>query len=105
MSNFMTNRTKIEDLLTTRKQLLTETAACVADAVIDRQKNSGIGNIDSNVNDVDKMLTGFSDSEKVAILEIALVKIAGNAKFGHSSDSGSGKKKPDYSKFIGVGRY
>ena len=69
----MTNRTKIEDLLTTRKQLLTEAATCVADAVIDRQKNSGIGNIDSNVNDIEKLIAGFSEDEKVKILEIALV--------------------------------
>lgn len=105
MSNYMTNRTKIEDLLTTRKQLLTEAATCVADAVIDRQKNSGIGNVDSNVNDIEKLIAGFSEDEKVKIMEIALVKVAANGKFGHSSDSGNGKKKTDYSKFIGGGRY
>jgi hypothetical protein len=104
--NFMTAKTKIEDMLSTRQQIFKETADLVTGSIIDRAQTKGINNIDSNVRDIDTLLAGFSAEERVTILEMAIVKLAANGKFGYNNDSG--KKKDgggNYNRFLGGNRY
>ena len=90
MANFMTAKTEIGGLLETREQLLEKTAVFIADAIIDRASDKGVNN--STIRDVEDIITPFSPNERQVILQYALIKVASNGKFAHSSN---GKKKND----------
>ncbi len=78
MSNkFLAARSNIEDLLEQKKEITRKSADLVA-AVMMEENNKGETNINGIKTDVQKLLKGFSEEEKVQILEIALAKLVAN---------------------------
>lgn len=78
MSNkFLAARSNIEDLLEQKKEIIRKSADLVA-AVMMEENNKGETNINGIKTDVQKLLKGFSEEEKVQILEIALAKLVAN---------------------------
>lgn len=78
MSNkFLAARSNIEDLLNQKKEIIRKSADLVA-AVMIEENNKGETNINGIKTDVQKLLKGFSEEEKVQILEIAMAKLVAN---------------------------
>lgn len=78
MSNkFLAARSNIEDLLEQKKEIIRKSADLVA-AVMIEENNKGETNINGIKTDVQKLLKGFSEEEKVQILEIAMSKLVAN---------------------------
>jgi hypothetical protein len=78
MSNkFLAARSNIEDLLEQKKEIIRKSADLVA-AVMIEENNKGETNINGIKTDVQKLLKGFSEEEKVQILEIAMAKLVAN---------------------------
>ena len=78
MSNkFLAARSNIEDLLEQKKEIIRKSADLVA-AVMIEENNKGEANINGIKADVQKLLKGFSEEEKVQILEIAMAKLVAN---------------------------
>lgn len=78
MSNkFLAARSNIEDLLEQKKEIIRKSADLVA-AVMIEENNKGETNINGIKADVQKLLKGFSEEEKVQILEIAMAKLVAN---------------------------
>lgn len=78
MSNkFLAARSNIEDLLDQKKEIIRKSADLVA-AVMIEENNKGETNINGIKTDVQKLLKGFSEEEKVQILEIAMAKLVAN---------------------------
>ena len=78
MSNkFLAARSNIEDLLEQKKEIIRKSADLVA-AVMIEENNKGETNINGIKADVQKLLKGFSEEEKVQILEIAMTKLVAN---------------------------
>lgn len=78
MSNkFLAARSNIEDLLDQKKEIIQKSADLVA-AVMIEENNKGETNINGIKTDVQKLLKGFSEEEKVQILEIAMAKLVAN---------------------------
>lgn len=78
MSNkFLAARSNIEDLLEQKKEIIRKSADLVA-AVMIEENNKGETNINDIKTDVQKLLKGFSEEEKVQILEIAMAKLVAN---------------------------
>lgn len=78
MSNkFLAARSNIEDLLDQKKEIIRKSADLVA-AVMIEENNKGETNINGIKADVQKLLKGFSEEEKVQILEIAMAKLVAN---------------------------
>ena len=78
MSNkFLAARSNIEDLLEQKKEIIRKSADLVA-AVMIEENNKGETNINGIKTDVQKLLKGFSEEEKVQILEIAMEKLVAN---------------------------
>lgn len=78
MSNkFLAARSNIEDLLEQKKEIIRKSADLVA-AVMMEENNKGETNINGIKTDVQKLLKGFSEEEKVQILEIAMAKLVAN---------------------------
>lgn len=78
MSNkFLAARSNIDDLLDQKKEIIRKSADLVA-AVMIEENNKGETNINGIKTDVQKLLKGFSEEEKVQILEIAMAKLVAN---------------------------
>ena len=78
MSNkFLAARSNIEDLLEQKKEIIRKSADLVA-AVMMEENNKGETNINGIKTDIQKLLKGFSEEEKVQILEIAIAKLVAN---------------------------
>lgn len=78
MSNkFLAARSNIEDLLDQKKEIIRKSADLVA-AVMIEENNKGETNTNGIKTDVQKLLKGFSEEEKVQILEIAMAKLVAN---------------------------
>jgi hypothetical protein len=78
MSNkFLAARSNIEDLLEQKKEIIRKSADLVA-AVMMEENNKGETNINGIKTDIQKLLKGFSEEEKVQILEIAMAKLVAN---------------------------
>lgn len=78
MSNkFLAARSNIEDLLEQKKEIIRKSADLVA-AVMIEENNKGETNINGIKTDIQKLLKGFSEEEKVQILEIAMAKLVAN---------------------------
>lgn len=78
MSNkFLAARSNIEDLLEQKKEIIRKSADLVA-AVMIEENNKGETNINGIKADVQKLLKGFSEEEKVQILEISMAKLVAN---------------------------
>ena len=78
MSNkFLSVSSNIEDLLEQKKEIIRKSADLVA-AVMIEENNKGETNINGIKADVQKLLKGFSEEEKVQILEIAMAKLVAN---------------------------
>lgn len=78
MSNqFMNARTAIEDILAEKEALLKKAGYQVAKVAISLNSRS-ITDMNAINNDINKLLNGFTDAEKVTIMRFAIVKIIVN---------------------------
>ena len=78
MSNqFMNARTAIEDILAEKEALLKKAGDQVAKVAISLNSRS-ITDMNAINNDINKLLNGFTDAEKVTIMRFAIVKIIVN---------------------------
>lgn len=78
MSNkFLAARSNIEDLLEQKKEIIRKSADLVA-AVMMEENNKGETNINGIKTDIQKLLKGFSEEEKVQVLEIVMAKLVAN---------------------------
>lgn len=82
---FMSAITKIEDLITKKKQINDRAASLLSEAVLDRMKS---GNLTRNSEkDIKNALKDFSPEEKEEILVRTLVYIGMNASVNKSNSS------------------
>lgn len=78
MSNqFMNARTAIEDILAEKEALLKKAGDQVAKVAISLNSRS-ITDMNAINNDINKLLNGFTDAEKVTIMRFAIAKIIVN---------------------------
>lgn len=78
MSNqFMNARTAIEDILAEKEALLKKAGDQVAKVAINLNTRS-VTDMNAINNDINKLLNGFSDAEKVTIMRFAIAKIIVN---------------------------
>lgn len=78
MSNqFMNARTAIEDILAEKEALLKKAGDQVAKVAINLNTRS-VTDMNAINNDINKLLNGFTDAEKVTIMRFAIAKIIVN---------------------------
>lgn len=78
MSNqFMNARTAIEDILAEKEALLKKAGDQVAKVAINLNSRS-VTDMNAINNDINKLLNGFTDAEKVTIMRFAIAKIIVN---------------------------
>lgn len=78
MSNqFMNARTAIEDILAEKEALLKKAGDQVAKVAISLNSRS-ITDMNAINNDINKLLNGFTDAEKVTIMRFAIAKVIVN---------------------------
>lgn len=78
MSNqFMNARTAIEDILAEKEALLKKAGDQVAKVAINLNSRS-VTDMTAINNDINKLLNGFTDAEKVTIMRFAIAKIIVN---------------------------
>ena len=78
MSNqFMNARTAIEDILAEKEALLKKAGDQVAKVAINLNSRS-VTDMNAINNDINKLLNGFTDAEKVTIIRFAIAKIIVN---------------------------
>lgn len=78
MSNqFMNARTAIEDILAEKEALLKKAGDQVAKVAINLNSRS-VTDMSVINNDINKLLNGFTDAEKVTIMRFAIAKIIVN---------------------------
>ena len=78
MSNqFMNARTAIEDILAEKEALLKKARDQVAKVAINLNSRS-VTDMTAINNDINKLLNGFTDAEKVTIMRFAIAKIIVN---------------------------
>lgn len=78
MSNqFMNARTAIEDILAEKEALLKKAGDQVAKVAINLNTRS-VTDMNAISNDINKLLNGFTDAEKVMIMRFAIAKIIVN---------------------------
>ena len=77
MSNFMTVKSELDSIREQKEKLLLDAGNKVASVMIS-MNNSGESNVKKIASDLEKLLHGFTDEEKISILLRASAKIIVN---------------------------
>lgn len=77
MSSFMNQRGVIEDLLEQKENIIKKAANAVSIVLMEYNRD-GMTDTKAIKNNIDKLLKGFTEEEKLEILKISIAKLVAN---------------------------